>query len=96
MVDALEMAEDALETWLWATENDGGDIPAPSQHVEVGKDQFLSFVKADTDSFRRKLDSRAIRKTITLPAWLNCQAEEAHINLSEFLHEALIQRLKSS
>jgi post-segregation antitoxin (ccd killing protein) len=57
---------------------------------------IVSFIKADTNEFRRKQDSRAVKKTLSVPAWLNAEAEAAHINFSSVLQEALKSQLKIS
>jgi post-segregation antitoxin (ccd killing protein) len=51
-------------------------------------------VKANTDVFRLQMDSRAVKKTLTIPAWLNTQAKQARINFSGVLQDALIAQLK--
>jgi hypothetical protein len=90
------MAEDAAATWLWAAENEKSDIPKASPIPEVKRPEAASYVKADTDIFRRQMDSRAVKKTLTIPAWLNTQAEQAHLNFSGVLQEALKERLDRS
>ena len=93
LVDAIEMAEDAVSMWLWDAENEKEAIPKESQTLPYDPPQFVSLVKADTELFRRKMDSRAVKKTLTIPAWLNELAESAHVNFSGLLQEALKQHL---
>lgn len=94
LAEALEMAEDAVATWLWASEQNGDAIPEPSPYAAAEPPAFVSLVKADTDAIRRMRDSRAVKKTLTLPAWLNAEAEAAHLNFSSVLQEALKSQLK--
>jgi predicted RNase H-like HicB family nuclease len=89
MTEAIEMGEDAASMWLWDAENNDEMIPVPSQTLPCEAPQFVSFIKADTEIFRRQMDNRAVKKTLTIPAWLNHQAEAAHINFSGILQEAL-------
>jgi predicted RNase H-like HicB family nuclease len=96
LADALDMSKDALETWLWASEQNGDTIPAPSMSVAAKPPSIVSFIKADTNEFRRQQDSRAVKKTLSVPAWLNAEAEAAHINFSSVLQEALKSQLKIS
>ena len=96
IADAIEMAEDAMAMWLWDAENSKEKIPAPSSNLEHEPPQFVSFIKADTDAYRRMNDKRAVKKTLTIPAWLNAEAENAHINFSKVLQSALKERLHIS
>ena len=94
LADAIEMAEDAASMWLWDAENNKESIPVPSRALSHEAPQFVSFIKADTDVFRRQMDSRAVKKTLTIPAWLNHQAEAAHVNFSSVLQDALKAHLQ--
>ena len=96
LADAIDMAEDAVSMWLWDAENKKEDIPPPSERLVHDPSQFVNFVKADTDTFRRQMDSKAVKKTLTIPAWLNHQAEAAHVNFSSILQEALKAHLHVS
>jgi len=89
LAEAIEMAEDAASQWLWDAENEKDIIPASSDTLLYESPQFINLVKADTEKFRRQMDSRAIKKTLTIPLWLNHQAEEAHVNFSGILQDAL-------
>ena len=93
LAEAILMAEDATAMWLWDAENKKEPIPAPSPSIATKEPQFLSFVVADTDEYRRKYDSRAVKKTLSIPNWLNTKAEQANINFSQVLQEALKDRL---
>jgi len=93
LADAMEMAEDAASMWLWDAENKKEDIPPPSESLKHESPQFISFIKADTDAYRRQNDNRAVKKTLTIPAWLNAEAEKAHVNFSGIFQAALAERL---
>ena len=93
LADAIEMAEDAASMWLWDAENKKETIPPPSTELPHEKNQFVSFIVADTDAYRKQADNRSVKKTLTIPAWLNYQAEAAHINFSSVLQEALKSHL---
>lgn len=62
LADAIEMAEDALSMWLCDAEDNHETIPAPSEKLNVEHSQFISFVVADTDKYRRENDNRAVKK----------------------------------
>jgi len=94
MADALFMAQDAIEMWLWDAENNGEAIPLPSSQSEITKmcklpEQEVSMVAADTDEYRRQNDTRSIKKTLSIPAWLNHQAEKANAPFSQILQQGL-------
>ena len=61
------------------------------QSVEAPR--FINYVYADTDAYRKKNDARAVKKTLSIPSWLNTMAEEAGVNFSQILQEALKARL---
>lgn len=91
--NALFMAGDALAMWLWATEDLNEPIPAATVPQPVEAPQFINYVYADTDAYRKKHDSRAVKKTLSIPNWLNTMAEEAGVNFSQILQDALKARL---
>ena len=94
LVEAMEMAEDATAMWLAHSEDEGHPIPPPSVTLPHEAPQFVNLVKADTSEWRRANDNRAVRKNLTIPAWLNYQAEAAHVNFSSILQDALKAHLK--
>jgi len=75
MADALFMAQDAIEVWLWDAENNRAVILPPPSQAEIAKmckmpDQMVIMVAADTDEYRRQNDTRSVKKTRSIPAWL--------------------------
>lgn len=96
LADAIFMAGDAVSMWLWSAEDNKEDIPAPTQPPQVSAPEFVNYVYADTDEYRRKNDSRAVKKTLSIPAWLNSQAEQAGVNFSQVLQDALKAKLNVS
>jgi predicted RNase H-like HicB family nuclease len=94
MADAIFKAQDAIEMWLWDAENSKETIPSASSQKKIAKmckssDQVVSMVATDTDEYRRQYDSRSIKKTLSIPAWLNYQAEKANTPFSQVLQQAL-------
>ena len=92
--DALYMAQDAIEMWLWDAENKREQIPPASSPADIMKlcktpDQFVSMVAADTDEYRHQIDTRSVKKTLSIPSWLNYQAEEANAPFSQILQQGL-------
>jgi len=93
--DAMMMAEDALGGWLSRAEEKGEAIPEATDVAKVSAPEggIVTLVLADTDAYRRMHAEKAIKKTLTIPAWLNEAAEARAINFSQVLQEALRQRL---
>ena len=96
LAEALDMAEDATAMWLAHSEDEGHPIPKPSETLSHKAPQFVNLVKADTDKWKRENDNRAVRKNLTIPAWLNSEAEKAHVNFSSILQTALKEHLQIS
>ena len=103
MTDAIEMARDAIELKCVSMEDDGTEIPLPSEinDLDINNGIFaeegntvISFVDIDSGEYRRKIDTKAVRKNVTIPSWLNYEAEQAGINVSRVLQEALMDVLK--
>ena len=95
VADALHMAQDVLNMALCDLEADKKPIPPASKQrdIQVTDEQFMSVVSADTEAYRQFCTERAIKKTLTIPGWLNERAEHANINFSSVLQEALKLRL---
>jgi predicted RNase H-like HicB family nuclease len=87
--DALFMAKDAIEMWLWNAENNAWPIPPASDMLPMEPGEILSLIAADTDEYRRTNDTRAIKKTLSIPSWLNSQAEKANAPFSQILQQGL-------
>jgi predicted RNase H-like HicB family nuclease len=94
MAEAIIMAQDAAAMWLWDAENKGEEIPGASpQSAFVG--DAVSLLLADTDEYRRQYDNKSIKKTLSIPAWLNYKAETANAPFSQILQEGLKNYLKA-
>lgn len=93
LVDALEMAEDAISMWLCDAEDNQELIPIPSKNLSLENHQFVNLIIADTNKYRQENDNRAVKKTLTIPNWLNSKAEKAGVNFSQTLQTALKKQL---
>jgi len=87
--EALLMAKDAVEMWLWDAENNKESIPSPSASLVSEPNETITLIAADTDEYRRANDTRAVKKTLTIPAWLNYKAEQHNAPFSQILQEGL-------
>jgi predicted RNase H-like HicB family nuclease len=98
VADAIYMAQDAAEMWLWDAENKKEPIPPASGQADIEKtlqnsQQFVSLVAADTDEYRKQTETRAVKKTLSVPAWLNYKAEKANAPFSQILQQGLKEYL---
>ena len=71
-------------------------IPAASAPNEVpkGPDDFVVLMDFDFEKYSEKYDSRSVKKTLTIPAWLNTMSEQRGVNFSAVLQEALKENLR--
>lgn len=94
--EAISMAEDALGIYLYSLKEDGEAYPQPSNPADIelsGRD-FVSLITYDEVAYLKRTDSHSVKKTLSIPAWLNAQAENSGINFSQTLQKALKQELK--
>lgn len=93
--EAIEMAEDALCLMLYDMEEENTAIPAASdlKSIKSGESDTVSLVCCDTLAYRKLYSNKAVKKTLSIPAWLNTMAERADLNFSNVLQEALKLRL---
>lgn len=91
LAQAIEMAQDAASGWVLGELEDGNVIPAASAPASItpADGEFVSAVVLDMDTYAEKYGSKAVRKNLTIPAWLNTFAEKQHINFSQVLTDAL-------
>jgi predicted RNase H-like HicB family nuclease len=98
LADAIIMSEDVLALILYGYEHDGKQIPKPSDtsklHLEAG--EFINFISCDTLAYRKRYGNKSVKKTLTIPEWLNESATAMGINFSQVLQEALIQKLETA
>lgn len=95
MSDALAMAHDLLEGWLIVAEDENDYIPEPSQPEQLKKSnlELIIPIEVNTDLARLKHKSKTIKKTLSIPEYLNTLAQNENINFSQTLTEALKEKL---
>ena len=94
--DAIFMAGDVLAFVLYGYEEEEKEIPAPSKAEDVTKedDEFVNYIVCDTVEYARMHNNKAVKKTLTIPQWLNDIALKQNVNFSQVLQEALMQKIK--
>ena len=102
MNDAINMARDAIELQCVSMEDANEPIPQPTDisSLSIANCTFAnngtiytSLVDIDSSEYRRRTDTKTVRRNVALPSWLNYEAEKSGINVSRILQEALITTL---
>lgn len=97
LTEAIEMAKDALCLMLYHMEDKGETIPVASDikttSETVAENEFVSLIACDTLDYRRYYNNKAVKKTLSIPAWLNTLAEKEGLNFSAVLQNALKKSL---
>ena len=96
LADAIYMASDAVAGRILLMLKDGEPLPKPSNIKDIIPDEesgFTSMLCVDIDAIKNKNDDTLVKKTLTIPSWLNQAAVRKNINFSATLKDALIERL---
>ena len=90
------MAEDVLALVLYGYEKDGREIPSPSAPatLSLSGNEFVNYIACDTLEYRKMYNNKAVKKTLTIPEWLNEAASAMGLNFSQVLQEALLQKVQ--
>jgi len=93
--EATLMAQEALGLYLECLIEDGKAIPPASnpKSLSLTSDDFIAMISVDIFAYKNRTNGKAVKKTLTIPAWLNEEAEKQHINFSSVLQEALIEKI---
>ncbi len=105
--EAMAMAVDCLAGRIRWLERDGDPIPAASPMNEIDLDAvageleiqseeaFVNMVSVDVEAYAKEHFDKSVRKTLTIPAWLNAAALEMNLNFSQVLQEALLAKVQA-
>jgi len=98
LVDAIAMARDSIGLMGIDMEDDGKHIPEPSRFEDIAHNanEIVSLVDIDFSLYRRRYEHSTVRRNVSLPAWLNAEAEKQGLNISAILQAALKQALHIS
>jgi predicted RNase H-like HicB family nuclease len=94
--DALSMAEDLLCTWILECKKDGEELPPSSDIRNIKPDNdtaFVNLISADINAYISR-NNKSVKKTLTIPYWLNDLAEKSDVNYSQLLQAALKEHLR--
>ena len=95
--EAILMARDAIGLMGIEMEDMGKEIPKSSNINDIKKENdsdIVTLVDVDFSEYRRKNDIKTVRRNVSLPSWLDVEAEKAGINVSALLQMALKKELK--
>ena len=91
LAEAMVKGMDAASGWVLDELEDGKPAPpaSPLESITPEPGGFVSMLVLDMDSYAEKYGEKAVRKNLTIPAWLNTFAEKNHINFSQVLQDSL-------
>jgi predicted RNase H-like HicB family nuclease len=96
LADAMGMAADAAAGRIFSMLRDGEKLPEPGNLQKIKPDDpqgIVSLVYIDFDNLKMNHDETPVKKTLTIPSWLNKAAERKRINFSSALKDALLEKL---
>ena len=107
--DSMEMAVECLAGHLYSCKADGEKLPSPSNLTNIDpiavskeispdepvREAFVNMVSVDVEAYAKTHFEKSVRKTLTIPAWLNAAALEQGINFSQTLQEALLSKVQT-
>lgn len=104
--EAMAMAVDCLAGYLYDCQKDHEPTPAPSKMTDLHPEEylaelyegsapeyFINMVSVDVPSYAKEHFEKSVKKTLSIPAWMNKAALERGINFSQVLQEALLEKL---
>jgi hypothetical protein len=97
--EAVQMAREVLALHLYGMEEDGDEIPQPSplrtlaEQEDLQSNEVFVLVEAFMPVFREKQSKRFVKKTLSIPYWMNAEAERIGLNFSQTLQNALEEKI---
>ena len=93
VLEAMENAKEAMGLYL----EDLKEYPECTldiKNIKLKDNQIISFISVDLVEHKRKYENKSVKKTLSIPAWLNTIAEKENLNFSQILQKALMDTLK--
>lgn len=92
LTEAIELITDALNLSLTVLEDEGIQPKQPTAQSVLSHNcnDVLTIIQADTIKYRSLTDTKAVRKNVSLPAWLSNLADKRGVNCSKVLQDALL------
>lgn len=97
MTQAYEMAVEALGLSITDIVDNKGYLSVPSapDSIKIEDNGFLVIIQFDLAAYRKRNSSKVVKKTLTIPEWLNEEALARGINFSQVLQEGLVAKIQS-
>lgn len=107
--DAISMSIDFLASYIYTSQQCNDEIPSAStiEQINIKKiadeiydnkneysDSFVNLVSVDVEAYAKEHFEKSVKKTLTIPKWLNELALEQNINFSQVLQEALLAKVR--
>lgn len=95
--DSFAMAQEACGQYLFNALKDGEVLPTPTPIEKVTKDEdkaIINLVCVNLDEYAKAYNDKTVKKTLTIPQWLNIACDNIGVNYSKVLREALINKLQ--
>ena len=91
LTDLLQNAQEAMELYILGTLEDGEQLASPSsvKDLPITDTTYPTLVQCDVDLAK---NTRSVKKTLTIPEWLNERALAKNLNFSQILQEALVEK----
>lgn len=92
LAEAMENAKEAMGLFLEDL-NEYPECTTDIKSIKLEENQIVSFVSVDLEEHKRKYENKSVKKTLSIPAWLNTIAEKENVNFSQILQKALMETL---
>lgn len=92
LAKAMENAKEAMGLYLEDLE-EYPECTTDIKKVKTKANQVVSFVTVNLTEYKKKYENKSVKKTLSIPAWLNTMAEKEHVNFSQILQKALMEKL---
>ncbi len=93
LIDAIEMGVDAASGWILGEVEEGNCFPAASDLRDINAeddDSFVSLIVLDMAAYAKQYGTKAVRRNITIPAWLDTYVQKNRLSLSKLVQDSLL------
>ena len=92
---ALKNAKEAIGLHIWGMEQDNEELPTPTPITDITleSNQIPVLIDVFMPPIRERINSKFVKKTLSLPSWLAAKADEDGVNCSKIFQNALMQYL---
>lgn len=98
--EAIKNITDCLELGIYGREKDNEELPSPIDPLKyqfnLEKGQFMMSIRAFMPRIRKSISNKAVKKTLTIPQWMNEEVMKYDVNLSKILQDAILKELNIS